>query len=119
MKIQYEQSRKALAQQLGVKDIDAYFYPGSFPVGYFAVELHNGMPITLVHQVVRGYTQAYKCPNNHEVYDFYSTERPLRTRIQIAYDEQFRYLQGKSLKVDDPNSDPVNMANCVIGRIGK
>ncbi len=88
-------------------------------MGYFDAQLSEGMPITVVHQIIRGHVQAYRCLTNREVYDFYDVERPLRLRVQVVYDEQLHYIQGKSLKVDDPDSDQVDMANCVRGQLAE
>jgi hypothetical protein len=113
MRTQSQQLRKILAQELGAKDFNDYL----FPANHFRTELREGTPITVVHTMVRGYVQAYKCPNNREVYDFYSVERPLRIRMQIFYDERLHYVEDRSLTIDDHNSNSIKMTDCVLGRI--
>lgn len=125
LEVRYEQAKSALARELGVQDINDYPHPESFPVGYFEVKLQGGMPITTVHEIVRGYAAVQHCPGNREVYDFYDTYRSygisvsMTKRIEIRYDDQGRYLEKDSLKIDDPNSDPIDTTGCVPGRIGE
>lgn len=114
-----QQAEATLARELGVQDIKAYPNPYIFPVNYFAVKLQDGMPITTVHEIVRGYVAVQHCPDNREVYDFYGTDLAARMRIQIQYDAQGHYLAKQSLRIEDRNSYPIDTTGCVPGRLGE
>lgn len=103
--------QQALAKELGV-EISNYPYPHSFPAGYFSTILKSDMPITDVHDVVRGYSQAYRCGKTRELYYFLSVAKEDAVRMWIFYDTDGKY---KRLQVEDNDSGGLPKDDCQPG----
>jgi hypothetical protein len=111
------QAKIELAHELGV-NFNALPYPHLFPHSYFREQLQGGMPITTVHTIIKGYKQVYYCPDNREVYDFFSVDVSIRKRFEIRYDSEKHYIRD-SLQGHDPFSIEVDMKNCQVGRLAE
>src|SRR5689334_15111866 len=93
-----------LAKNLEV-DIQKY-NPDEFPIDYFQVALTQGMPISKVHQIVRGYKLSLVCPHtNSEVFYFYSVD-DRGIEIELLYDlTENAFI---NMKRNDNNSVMIN-----------
>lgn len=107
-----EKARQDLAKELGIQ-IENYPYPLAFPSGYFGIVLKQGMSISEVHKIVRGYKQVLHCGDGMEVYYFLTTDIKDTERFFIFYDEKGRYLrlQGE----DSDSRRNIDGIRCIDG----
>lgn len=110
-----ETMQQDLAVELGVK-IHDYPYPSSFPSGYFYSVLKPGMPLSDVHDIVRGYESVMRCEDTREVYYYFSSHVDGATRFQLRYDESGKFVRFEG---EEDDSRTLHLSGCVPGLIGE
>ena len=109
--------REELARELGL-DPQIHAHDQGFFIDYFYETLSPGMPISQVHQIVKGYKSSFACKDDIEMYYYYSTSDKDAMIFIINYQENARL---KSKEIDylevslDPNSRWLPNGSCRPG----
>lgn len=109
------ETQEALANELGVR-VEDYPPRSSFPVEYFYSVLSQGMTITDVHSVIRGYEKVLHCGSTSEIYYFYSPDLESAKRFKIIYDNQGKFVR---LEGEEDDSHTIQIFGCETGQIEK
>ena len=108
--LRYRAQQKQLAEIFEV-DLKNYRVV-DFPYQYLAEKLQPGMSTKEIHQIVRGYTEAFKCKDWAEVYFYFSSNEEQAFKYKMLYENG----QFESFITDDGyNSMGVSINGCERG----